>query len=406
MFKIYGEYNTAKVFLSESDVDDNTKRQIESICDNPAYKGNNTISIMPDCHAGTDSLVGFTMQLGDVIDPKCLGPDIGCGVLFVRTSKKYTDFNLKEIDNIVRDVVPMGFNIHEHEQNIKISQPIIDFCKRNNIEENIFKRQIGTLGGGNHFIEFGVDKNDFMTILIHTGSRGIGDKVYKHHLSVMDDNIENEIMYNLKLKGGILSIKNSYKGKEIEKKIQELKIYLRNFFPKKNMFLHGINAYQYKEDAIMCQNYGKINRLSILKNIWIKIDLGSISTINIPHNYIDIKRRMIRKGSVSARDGETVVIPLNMRDGFIVGKGKGNPYWNYSAPHGAGRTMSRTDAKNNLSVRDFENSMTGIYSSSIGVNTLDESPFAYKNSDIIIKAIEDSVEIKEIVKPILNIKAK
>lgn len=363
MLEIKGEYGKdCKIFIDE--VESSAMSTIYNILNHPVSEGKK-VRIMPDVHDGVDIVIGFTMPLGDMVNPNHIGVDIGCGVLTAEMPK--LSHSLEEIDQIIRKVIPMGFN-HRDKASTIFSPPkgLEDTCKKIGLDYGAVLRQIGTLGGGNHYIEIGKGAKGKIYISIHSGSRNFGLQVCKYHTQ---------------------QAQNHQKGYS---------------------YLKGVEMVEYFSDMKIAQEFAYINRLTMLNDIkeslGLKIDFrcGIFDTI---HNYIDFSRGIIRKGAVSAEKGELLAIPMNMRDGVLICVGKGNEDWNFSAPHGAGRILSRGAAKRTVKLDDFTEAMNGVYSTSINKDTLDESPFAYKDMNTIIDCIKDTVEIISVVKPILNIKA-
>lgn len=380
-FEVKGKYNTAKVFSFNKEK--SAINQIINICNNAAYK-NSKIRIMPDYHKGKGSVIGFTSTLEDRIIPNAVGVDINCGMYTIKLGD--IDINLKKLDNFIRHNIPHGFK-----KNKKISNKIDEELKENikiisekmNLNYRKQLRGIGSLGGGNHFIEINVSKDNKKYLVIHTGSRNFGLQVCNYH--------QNK---------AINYCKNRFKDLN-DKKMSEYNL------NKNQSFLEGKLAENYYIDMKAAQKYADLNRLIIAERIieFLGLNINNLKSFQTRHNYIDFEDRIIRKGAISAHKDEQVLIPLNMRDGSIIAKGKGNEDWNFSAPHGAGRIMSRTQAKKELSMNDYKKSMKDVYSTSISKKTLDEAPFAYKSSQEILDSIGDTVDLIEVLRPIYNFKA-
>lgn len=381
--------------------------QIYTLIKQPAFAGCK-VRIMPDVHSGAGCVIGFTADLGDKVIPNIVGVDIGCGMLTVELGN--IDIDLAKLDEVIRKHVPNGRNAHETEDNF--SEVIINqlYCKDSLKNIDWLKRSCGTLGGGNHFCEVDIDDDGNKYLVIHSGSRNIGKQVAEIYQQMAIDDLSGENSLEEETKKLIEDCKRTGRHKDIQRGIAELK---RKFQPKISVpkelsYLTGEHREMYLHDMKLCQKFASENRYRIAKEIsygmgW-DIDRFSNGFETI-HNYIEHDTNIVRKGAISAKEGETVLIPINMRDGCIVGRGKGNADWNYSAPHGAGRIMSRSKAKETVSLEEFEQSMQGIYTTSVNRSTIDESPMAYKPIEEIIENIQDTVEIVKIIKPIYNFKA-
>lgn len=373
--------------------------QIYNLIEQPAFV-NSKIRIMPDVHAGAGCVIGFTADLGDKVIPNIVGVDIGCGMHVVKLGK--INIDLEALDNFIKEKIPSGFCV-----NGKVQYPFDfskSYCYNELLNINRLELSIGSLGGGNHFIEIDKDENGDLWLVIHTGSRNYGlqvakiyqDKAVTHCRKLAEPEI-NEKIEMLKKQGRQSEI--SEEIKKIRKKYEQYKV------PKELAFLDGELRDQYIHDMKLCQEFAVINRKIIAKNIlnFLKV-FKPIEEWETIHNYVD-DNNMIRKGAISADVNEKVIIPLNMRDGSIIGIGKGNENWNKSGPHGAGRILARGQAKQLLNVDDFKSAMEGIYTTTADESTIDESPMAYKPADEIINAIGDSIDIVSIIKPIYNFKA-
>lgn len=378
--------------------------QVKNLLDQPAFK-DCKVRIMPDVHAGKGCVIGFTADLGDKVIPNIVGVDIGCGMLTVVLGD--VDIDLEALDNAIRKVVPSGRNVHDER---KVTFPdIMDlYCYRELKDTKRLERSIGTLGGGNHFIEVDVDDMGYKYLVIHTGSRNLGKQVAEYYQNLAVEIMQGKDVLYEKQKALIAEYKATGRKSEIEKAIKELH---RTFnpnplgIPKELCYLTGEYREKYLHDMRICQDFAVINRLEIARAILKEMDLIALDWWETIHNYIEFESNIVRKGAISAKSGQSVLIPINMRDGCIIGIGKGNEDWNYSAPHGAGRLMSRSKAREAIDLEDFKNSMDGIYTSSVNASTIDESPMAYKPIEEIIENIRDTVEISQIIKPIYNFKA-
>lgn len=403
---------TLKIFADI--VEPEALNQIYTMAKSAAYK-NNIIRMMPDCHAGKGCTVGTTMLITDKITPNFVGVDIGCTVSAHRiklpkkvNGKQWFDTIKEKLDTVISENVPSGMNIRKNIDNIlkrtndRVSQILGELFAPINIKYSSYS--IGTLGGGNHFIsvEWCEETNE-VYLLIHCGSRHLGVEVCKYWQTKAIQNRTSK-------KGEVKELINKLKAEGREKEIQtELKKIQRPAISNEMAYLDlniEPNDFRgYLHDMVICQEFARLNHETIVyiigKYMGIKFDEHIYTT----HNYIDTEQMMLRKGAVSANYGENLIIPMNMRDGSLICVGKGNVDWNYSAPHGAGRIMSRSKAKAELNMEDFKNSMKDIYTTSVNVNTIDEAPMAYKPMESIINSIGDTVEIIKQIKPLYNFKA-
>lgn len=457
MIDIKGKYTTAKVYTDE--LEESASEQIKQMVDSPAFT--NQVSIMPDVHAGAGSVIGFTMPLGDKVIPNIVGVDIGCSVI----STEFNHFNfpdLSKLDNIIRSVIPFGYEVRETLDstfefpwsefrlsvlvlterfievtdirpplttnysdlvNMSYSEYFPRLCKKVGASEDRAVKSIGTLGGGNHFIEFGqsVLSPTQVWLTIHTGSRQLGLKIANYHQNIAKRSNKKEEIDKIKSE-----IEEQIKAISTDDKEERVKlVYSLNCEMGKRIkalsnektipgleYLEGIDIYNYLVDMLFAQMYAKLNRATILKTIISEAgpDLGKVvSNIDTVHNYIDFSTPdfMIRKGAVSAQKDEKFVIPLDMEHGVLICEGKGNKEWNYSAPHGAGRRLGRRAAKRTLKLEDFKERMekAKVFSNNINMETIDESAEAYKDTDSIIKNIEPTAEILDYIIPFHNMKA-
>lgn len=381
-------------------------KQIDLLLEQETFK-DCKVRIMPDVHAGKGCVIGFTADLGDKVIPNIVGVDIGCGMLCVELGK--VELDLEKIDKVINEYVPAGRNIRE--QKLIEFEKINDlYCLRELKETKKFNRALGTLGGGNHFIEIDVDDEGNKYLVIHTGSRNLGNQVanYYQDLAIQLCSGKEEMF---KRKEEIIkTYKEQGRKQEIQKALKELEKEYKNNkpeLPNELCYLEGKYREMYLHDMKICQEYASLNRSyiarEILKNIGLQIYQKHFETI---HNYINFEDNIVRKGAIRANKGERVIIPINMRDGSIIAVGKGNEDWNCSAPHGAGRIMSRSKARSVVDLEEFKNSMKDVYSTSVVEETIDEAPMVYKPMKEIIDNIKDTVEIERIIKPIYNFKAK
>lgn len=404
MREITGTYNTAKVF---TDVLDNACiQQIQGLLNLEVFK-DARVRIMPDCHAGASCVIGFTADLGDKVIPNIVGVDIGCGMLTVQLGK--IDIDYPKLDRIIHERIPYGRNVNESRL-MRFPQLQEMYCYRELKDTKSIERSIGSLGGGNHFIEIDVDEDDNKYLVIHTGSRQLGKQTAEYY---------QKVATGLHTGWGELwkqeeQIKKEYKeaGRrdEIKEVIKELH---RNFhqtapdMPLEYCYLSDIYTEKYLHDMRICQTFADENHKMIARQIVEGYGFRPIGQFSTVHNYIDHESNIIRKGAVSARKGEMLLIPINMRDGSLLCIGKGNDDWNCSAPHGAGRLLSRMDSREKFTLEEYQKTMqeAGIYSTSIDRSTLDECPMAYKGMRDIVDNIEPTAEIIKILKPVYNFKA-
>ena len=394
--------------------------QINTLLEQPAF-ADCKVRIMPDVHAGAGCVIGFTADLGDKVIPNIVGVDIGCGMLTVELGRidtgisgktdssivnYVTDIDYEKLDNVIRTCIPSGRNVHEE---INYIFPELKNLRCYNKLKNIdwLERSMGTLGGGNHFIEIDEGFEGRKYLVIHTGSRNLGKQVadYYQNLAVELMIGRNKLAYEQDRL--IAEYKDQGRSSEIQDAIKELRNTWRkktNDVPKELCYLTDKYRDDYIYDMKICQRFAKQNRLMIALKIMLSMGWYSIDLFETVHNYID-ESNMIRKGAISAKKGEKVLIPINMRDGSLLCVGKGNEDWNCSAPHGAGRIMSRNKARESISMESFRESMTGIYTTSVCESTIDESPMAYKPMDEIINNIKDTVDILDVLKPVYNFKA-
>lgn len=403
-----------KIFTKN--IEEKAIKQINELLEQKSFE-NCKVRIMPDVHAGKGCVIGFTADLGNKVIPNIVGVDIGCGMLAVELGN--IELDLEKLDNVINEYVPAGRNIRE--QKLMEFKKINElYCLRELKDTKKFNRAIGTLGGGNHFIEIDVDDENNKYLVIHTGSRNMGKQVADYYQNLAIElcsgkeemyKKKEEIIENYKEQGRKLEIQQALN--KLEKEYKNNKTNLPNDL----CYLQGKHREMYLHDMKICQEYASLNRLQIAKEILMNyFQLTYVPEIDYPpimnnrfetiHNYISFEDNIVRKGAISAKKGEKVLIPINMRDGSIIAVGKGNKDWNQSAPHGAGRIMLRMKAKKTFKLEKFKKAMEGIYTTSVVEETIDEAPFVYKSMQEIIENIQDTVEIKKIIKPIYNFKAK
>ena len=444
MFEIKGKYNTAKVFANE--VGNETISQITELCNQQWLEGCN-IAIQADTHAGKGCTIGTTIALKDKVSPSLVGVDISCGMLVIQIPKELK-LNLEKIDKFINENIPASHEINEEIQynDLTLNMMLNKLhCIKKIKNLGAIKKACGSLGGGNHFIEINKDEEDNHYLVVHTGSRNLGKQVAEIYQDIADEHCnkakENKERERQEL---INKLKREGKQKEIQKELERFQKEYKEIkkIPHDLCYLEGQDMKNYLEDTHICNEYAKMSRVSIAQrilefivednfsslpdgseqledlNVWIDeiqenhfefgyenrfIDVRSDGFQTL-HNYIG-KDNVLRKGSISAQKGETVIIPINMRDGSIIAVGKGNAEYNCSGPHGAGRLLSRSETKEQINMEDFKETMKKIYSSSVVTSTLDEAPMAYKPIESIIENIQDTVEIQKIIKPIYNFKA-
>ena len=395
---VTGKFNTAIVFTNV--VEQSAIDQIKLLCDQSFTRGNK-IRIMPDVHAGAGCTIGTTMTVSDKIVPNLVGVDIGCGMEVIRLKNRFIE--VQKLDKAVNALIPAGFSVrskaHPYAEDIDLSEL---YCATK-VDTDKAYRSLGTLGGGNHFIEADKGEDGSIYLVIHSGSRHLGlevayyyqEQAWKALNSVPQDEIR-DLLDRYKSEG---------REREIESALRELNRSVTCDVPRQLAYVSGKLFEAYIHDMKIVQLFAMLNRKAIagelVKGMKLKTD-GEFTTV---HNYIDTDSMILRKGAVSARKGEKLIIPVNMRDGCLICTGKGNPDWNYSAPHGAGRLMSRKEARESFTVSSFRKEMQGIFSTSINSETLDECPMAYKRMEDIVDNISPTVEINEIIKPIYSFKA-
>ena len=374
MTTIKGEYTTAKVF--SNDIDEYCKAQVKLICDQECMEGNEIV-MMPDCHPGKTGPIGLTIKVNNsVMIPKLLGTDIGCGVTAVKTKVKNIEF--QKLDKVIRENIPSGAAKRNKPLDAYVTSEVFS-NNRATLDKDAVMRSLGTLGGGNHFIEIDKGEDGYLWIVVHSGSRSYGRFVYEYYDRLAERTCEEDTYFK---------------------------------------YLDEEDSFTYVHDAELAADFAYCNRCAIIsiisKEMKMKCDTSSL--INRIHNFVEMRFNfdhgrpystyLIRKGAIAAHTDKKLIIPINMRDGVIIGTGKSNKEWNYSAPHGSGRVASREQVLNSHTVSEYKKEMKGIYSSVICKETLDEAPFAYRDLDSIKSQIGDTVEIKEILKPVYNFKAK
>lgn len=399
MIILNGKYNTAKVFTEV--IDQESIKQIIDLC-NQEFTQGETIRMMPDVHAGAGCTIGTTMTItSKKIVPNLVGVDIGCGM--ETAILKETHIEPMKLDKVIRDNIPMGFNVRTKPHKYLERIDLLNLYCYDHINPIKAEKSLGSLGGGNHFIEANKGSDGKIYIVIHSGSRHLGLEVAKYYQEEAYNRLNKCSKQDIKAL--IDSLKAQGREKDIQQRITTLKNTKTTSVPKHLAYAEGNLFDKYIHDMKIIQQYALLNRQAMMYEIVKGMNFHVVEQFSTIHNYIDTQNMILRKGSVSAQLGEKLIIPINMRDGSLICTGKGNPDWNYSAPHGAGRLMSRSQAKNSFTVSEFKKQMKGIYSTSINSQTLDECPMAYKSIDDIVQNIEPTVTIQDIIKPIYNIKA-
>ena len=398
MIQIKGKYADATIYTDL--VDQPSISQVMELC-NQEFAEGQKIRLMPDIHAGAGCTIGTTMTIGDKIVPNLVGVDIGCGMAVAVLKEKHIE--LQKLDKVIRIFIPSGFSVRETIHPFVDDAELHDLRCVNHINLDRAEKSIGTLGGGNHFIEVDKDEDGTLYLVVHSGSRHLGVEIASYYQNLAYEQLNkcsraevDELVKRLKSEG---------KQRQIESEIKKLKSMKRTNVPKNLAYVEGKSFDDYIHDMKIAQHYAALNRRAMVDVILKEMKLHSVDEFTTIHNYIDLGDMILRKGAVSAQKGERLIIPINMRDGSLICIGKGNPEWNYSAPHGAGRLMSRAQAKESFTVSQFQKEMSGIYTTSVGRDTLDECPMAYKPMESILQNITDSVDVQKIIRPVYNFKA-
>jgi tRNA-splicing ligase RtcB len=430
-FDIEGEHTTARVFLEEEQLEQTAHEQVQTLVNHAAFR--NPVRVMSDAHWGKGSVIGFTMPLGDRVVPNTIGVDIGCGLHAVNLGPELP-VSGTELDDEIRSRVPMGSNVRSntaydmeqefpwHRANETVEhfeesyghdlnfdgydmEYFTDLCRRVGVSEDRAINSIGTLGGGNHFIEFGrsVATDDFWAV-VHSGSRGLGYNTANYWQDRATECMDQREGPDIEAE--IERIREEYEGKEIERRVEELHENRADRDRNETLdYLEGEEAHGYFIDMIFAQRYASENRREMARQIVDVLGVESQDEVESVHNFIDFRDLMIRKGATRAYEDERIIIPFNMRDGTLICEGKSNSEWNFSAPHGAGRVMSRRQAFRDLDLDAFREQMSDIFSTSVDEDTLDEAPPAYKDSALIEQAIEPTASIIDRLEVVHNLKA-
>ncbi len=398
MIEIRGKYNEAKIFTDV--VDSASIAQVQELC-NQEFTAGSRIRLMPDIHAGAGCTIGTTMTIADKVVPNLVGVDIGCGMETVRIREGRLE--LQKLDKLIQERIPSGFAIRDSAHPYLSQIDLSELCCARHVDLLRAERSIGTLGGGNHFIEVDRDDDGNLYLVVHSGSRHLGVEVASHYqqagykaLNRVDDASVEALVARMKAEG---------REKEIPKEIKRLKNARQTRIPKALAYVSGDLFAQYIHDMRIVQRFAMLNRQAMVDVIVKGMKLHVEEQFSTIHNYIDTDVRILRKGAVSAKAGERLLIPINMRDGSLLCVGKGNADWNFSAPHGAGRLMSRADARQSFTVSAFKKQMAGVYTTSVSKATLDECPMAYKGMEDILNQIGPTADVEKILRPIYNFKA-
>ncbi len=399
MFEIRGTVTNAVCYADICEQE--AIEQIRRMCSFEFTRGSK-VRIMPDVHAGKGCTVGTTMTITDKAVPNIVGVDIGCGMYCVRLKDTALDF--AAIDRAAH-IVPSGFAVWDH-----VREPFdlsgLRCCSKLKDRDRL-ARSLGTLGGGNHFIEIDRSENGTYYLVIHSGSRNLGKQTAEYYQDLAVQLHKGKAVLQEKQKKLIEEYKAAGKEKDLPSALDRLKKEFRaSEIPDDLCWLYGEAFEDYLHDIRICQDFAKRNREVIAETILKEAGLSAAEAFHTIHNYIDTDEMILRKGAIAAHENEIVLIPVNMKDGSILARGKGNPDWNNSAPHGAGRLMSRSAAKQTLSMQEYRDAMAGIYTTSISTGTLDEAPMAYKPIESILSSLHETVDVIEILKPVYNFKAQ
>ena len=402
MIELQGKFNTAKIFTDV--VDDESLRQVQSLLDQPFCEGER-IRMMPDIHAGAGCTIGTTMTVTDKIVPNLVGVDIGCGMEVIRLRE--THLEPQKLDKVIRERIPSGFDrrtaAHRYADRIDLSA----LRCADQVRLDVARISLGTLGGGNHFIEADRDDDGNLYVVVHSGSRHLGLEVanyYQEEAFRQRKGVDRKALAE-KTEQLIARYKAESREKELQSALKALKSGIETAVPKALAYCSGYLFDDYIHDMKIVQEFAALSRQAMTDEIVKGMRLHVEEQFTTIHNYIDTDAMILRKGSVSAKAGEQIIVPINMRDGSLICTGKGNEDWNCSAPHGAGRLMSRSKAKETFTVSQFKKEMMGVYSTSVSQGTLDEAPMAYKNMQSILDNIGPTADVAKIIRPVYNFKA-
>ena len=398
MIEIQGKYNEAKIFTDV--VDSASLAQVQELC-NQEFTAGSRIRLMPDIHAGAGCTIGTTMTITDKVVPNLVGVDIGCGMETVRIRESRLE--LQKLDRLIHETIPSGFSIRDRAHRYLSQIDLSALCCAKHVDLPRAEKSIGTLGGGNHFIEVDRDDEGNLYIVIHSGSRHLGVEVASYYQEAGYQVLNHTDEASLAVL--IAQMKAEGREKEIQRELKKRKNSKQTSIPKALAYVSGALFEQYIHDMKIVQQFAALNRQAMMDEIIKGMKLHVEEQFTTIHNYIDTDRMILRKGAVSAQAGERLLIPINMRDGSLLCVGKGNEDWNCSAPHGAGRLMSRAEAKQSFTVSEFKKQMAKVYTTSVNRSTLDECPMAYKGMQDILDNIGPTAEVVKIIRPIYNFKA-
>ena len=398
MIEVNGRFNSAKIYTDV--VDEASISQVIALC-NQEFSAGSRIRLMPDIHAGAGCTIGTTMTITDKVVPNLVGVDIGCGMETIRVRE--THFEMQRLDKLIYEKIPSGFKIRDKAHRYAGQVDLEDLFCAKHVDLLRAEKSVGTLGGGNHFIEVDRDEEGNLYVVVHSGSRHLGKEVASYYqeegfkiMNRTDDKSIQLVIQELKAAG---------RQKEIQKELKRLKNLKQTEIPRQLAYVSGELFEQYIHDMKLVQRFAALNRQAMIDEIVKGMKLHVEEQFTTVHNYIDTDSMILRKGAVSAKAGEQLLIPINMRDGSLICVGKGNEDWNCSAPHGAGRLMSRAQAKQSFTVSDFKKQMSEVYTTSVNSSTLDECPMAYKDMSDIVENIGPTAEIVKTIKPVYNFKA-
>lgn len=394
MIEVKGKYNSAKIFAGK--VEGEAIEQIETLL-NQEFVSGSTVRIMPDVHSGVGCTIGTTMTVKDKVVPNLVGVDIGCGM--ETAILKDTRVELARLDKVVNENIPAGFEVRERAHQFIENIDLTELRAAKHVNLSRAELSMGTLGGGNHFIELDRDDEGRLYLVVHSGSRNLGKQIAQHYQDAAVRELERNTS---EIERMVAELKDQGRESEIQGALKKLTAKKVN---RALAYAEGRLMEDYLHDMAIVQRYAELNRQAIIGDIVKKMKLKVSDKFTTVHNYIDLDSMILRKGAISARAGERVLIPINMRDGSLICVGKGNPDWNYSAPHGAGRIMGRRQARESISLSQFTRSMEGIYSSTVNKSTVDEAPFVYKPIEEITEHITDTVDIVARIRPVYNFKA-
>ena len=396
--EVNGRFNSAKIYTDV--VDEASISQVIALC-NQEFSAGSRIRLMPDIHAGAGCTIGTTMTITDKVVPNLVGVDIGCGMETIRVRE--THLEMQRLDKLIYEKIPSGFKIRDKAHRYAGQVDLEDLFCAKHVDLLRAEKSVGTLGGGNHFIEVDRDEEGNLYVVVHSGSRHLGKEVASYYqeegfkiLNRTDDKSIQLVIQELKAAG---------RQKEIQKELKRLKNLKQTEIPRQLAYVSGELFEQYIHDMKLVQRFAALNRQAMIDEIVKGMKLHVEEQFTTVHNYIDTDSMILRKGAVSAKAGEQLLIPINMRDGSLICVGKGNEDWNCSAPHGAGRLMSRAQAKQSFTVSDFKKQMSEVYTTSVNSSTLDECPMAYKDMSDIVENIGPTAEIVKTIKPVYNFKA-